>query len=390
LDLGRDHDTTLDGEDDVVESPEAAGPLPSPGVAVFGGRQDEDNGEEGGLMPKKMRAARVRDAKGPFEIVEREIPEPDAGQVRIKVQASGICHSDSLTKEGIWPGIQYPRVPGHEVAGIIDAVGRSVAVWKVGDRVGVGWHGGHCGYCESCRRGDFVTCRVTPQIPGITYDGGHADYMIAPAVALARIPDGLSAADAGPLMCAGITTYNSLRNAGARPGDLVGVLGIGGLGHLGVQFAAKMGFRTVAIARGKDKEALARKLGAQHYIDSQTQDPAQELTRLGGAHVVLATVTSSKAMTAALGGLGINGKFIVLGASPEPLEVSPLMLISGRRSIAGWPSGTAADSQDTLEFSALAGVRSMNEVFPLERAAEAYDRMMSGKARFRVVLTTGN
>jgi D-arabinose 1-dehydrogenase-like Zn-dependent alcohol dehydrogenase len=341
-------------------------------------------------MPKKMRAARVRDAKGPFEIVEREIPEPDAGQVRIKVQASGICHSDSLTKEGIWPGIQYPRVPGHEVAGIIDAVGRSVAVWKVGDRVGVGWHGGHCGYCESCRRGDFVTCRVTPQIPGITYDGGHADYMIAPAVALARIPDGLSAADAGPLMCAGITTYNSLRNAGARPGDLVGVLGIGGLGHLGVQFAAKMGFRTVAIARGKDKEALARKLGAQHYIDSQTQDPAQELTRLGGAHVVLATVTSSKAMTAALGGLGINGKFIVLGASPEPLEVSPLMLISGRRSIAGWPSGTAADSQDTLEFSALAGVRSMNEVFPLERAAEAYDRMMSGKARFRVVLTTGN
>jgi D-arabinose 1-dehydrogenase-like Zn-dependent alcohol dehydrogenase len=235
-----------------------------------------------------------------------------------------------------------------------------------------------------------VTCSVAAQIPGITYDGGHADYMIAPAVALARIPDGLSAADAGPLMCAGITTYNSLRNAGARPGDLVGVLGIGGLGHLGVQFAAKMGFRTVAIARGKDKEALARKLGAQHYIDSQTQDPAQELTRLGGAHVVLATVTSSKAMTAALGGLGINGKFIVLGASPEPLEVSPLMLISGRRSIAGWPSGTAADSQDTLEFSALAGVRSMNEVFPLERAAEAYDRMMSGKARFRVVLTTGN
>jgi D-arabinose 1-dehydrogenase-like Zn-dependent alcohol dehydrogenase len=337
-----------------------------------------------------MRAAQVRDAKGPFELVEREVPEPDPGHVRIKVQASGICHSDSLTKEGLWPGIRYPRVPGHEVAGVIDAIGRSVAVWKVGDRVGVGWHGGHCGYCESCRRGDFVTCRVAPQIPGISYDGGHADYMIAPAVALARIPDGLTAADAGPLMCAGITTYNSLRNAGARPGDLVGVLGIGGLGHLGIQFAAKMGFRTVAIARGKDKEALARKLGAQHYIDSQTQDPAQELTRLGGARVVLATVTSGKAMTAVLGGLGIDGKLIVLGAAFEPLEVSPLQLISGRRSIVGWPSGTSADSQDTLDFSALTGVRSMNEVFPLGRAAEAYERMMSGKARFRVVLTTGN
>jgi alcohol dehydrogenase/propanol-preferring alcohol dehydrogenase len=340
-------------------------------------------------MPK-MRAAQVRDAKGPFELVERDIPEPDPGHVRIKVQASGICHSDSATKEGLWPGIRYPRVPGHEVAGVIDAVGRSVAVWKVGDRGGVGWHGGHCGYCESCRRGDFVTCRVAAQIPGITYDGGHADYMIAPAVALARIPDGLSAADAGPLMCAGITTYNSLRNAGARPGDLVGVLGIGGLGHLGIQFAAKMGFRTVAIARGKDKEALARKLGAQHYIDSQTLDPAQELTRLGGARVVLATVTSGKAMTAVLGGLGIDGKLIVLGAADEPLEVSPLLLITGRRSIVGWPSGTSADSQDTLDFSTLAGVRSMNEVFPLERAGEAYERMMSGKARFRVVLTTGN
>ncbi len=340
-------------------------------------------------MPR-MRAAQVREAKGPLELVEREVPEPDSGQVRIKVQASGICHSDSATKEGLWPGIRYPRVPGHEVAGVIDAIGQSVAVWKVGDRVGVGWHGGHCGYCESCRRGDFVTCRVAAQIPGITYDGGHADYMIAPAVALARIPDGLSAADAGPLMCAGITTYNSLRNAGARPGDLVGVLGIGGLGHLGIQFAAKMGFRTVAIARGKDKEALARKLGAQHYIDSQTQDPAQELTRLGGARVVLATVTSGKAMTAVLGGLGIDGKLIVLGAAHEPLEVSSLLLISGRRSIVGWPSGTSADSQDTLDFSTLTGVRSMNEVFPLERAAEAYDRMMSGKARFRVVLTTGH
>jgi D-arabinose 1-dehydrogenase-like Zn-dependent alcohol dehydrogenase len=340
------------------------------------------------MMPK-MRAAQVREPKGAFQIVEREIPTPGPAQVRIKVQASGICHSDSLTKEGIWPGIQYPRVPGHEVAGTIDAIGGGLVDWKVGDRVGVGWHGGHCGHCDSCRRGDFVTCRLG-QIPGITYDGGHADYMIAPAVALARIPEGLSPTDAGPLMCAGITTFNSLRNAGARPGDLVGVLGIGGLGHLGVQFAAKMGFRTVAIARGKDKEPLARKLGALHYIDTQTQDPAQELVRLGGAKVVLATVTNGKAMTAVLGGLGIDGKLIVLGAAAEPLEVSPLLLISGRRSVLGWPSGTSYDSQDTMTFSALTGVRPMNEVLPLERVAEAYDLMMSGKARFRVVLTTRN
>jgi D-arabinose 1-dehydrogenase-like Zn-dependent alcohol dehydrogenase len=254
----------------------------------------------------------------------------------------------------------------------------------------VGWHGGHCGYCESCRRGDFVTCRVSAQIPGISYDGGHADYVVAPAGALARIPEGISAADAGPLMCAGVTTFNSLRHAGAGPGDLVGILGIGGLGHLGIQFAAMMGFRTVAIARGKDKEALARKLGAHHYVDSESQKPAEELTRLGGARVVLATVTSGKAMTAVVGGLGIDGKLVVLGAAHEPLEVSPLALIGGRRSIAGWPSGTSADSEDTLAFCALTGVRSMNELFPLERAAEAYDRMMSGKARFRVVLTTGH
>lgn len=340
-------------------------------------------------MPK-MRVAQVRVAKGAFDIVEREIPEPGPGQVRIKVQASGVCHSDALTKEGIWPGIQYPRVPGHEVAGVLDAVGTLVAVWKVGDRVGVGWHGGHCGYCSSCRRGDFVTCRVNAQIPGISYDGGHADYMIAPAVALARIPDGLSAAEAGPLMCAGITTFNSLRHAGASPGDLVAVLGIGGLGHLGIQFAAKMGYRTVAIARGKDKEALARQLGAHHYVDSQSQDPAEELARLGGARVILATVTSGKAMTAVLKGLGVDGKLVVLGAAHEPLEVSPLLLIDGRRSITGWPSGTSADSQDTLAFSELTGVRSMNEEFPLERAGDAYDRMMSGQARFRVVLTTGS
>jgi alcohol dehydrogenase/propanol-preferring alcohol dehydrogenase len=338
-------------------------------------------------MPK-ARAAHVTSAKGPFQVVEREIASPGPAQVRIRVQASGICHSDSLTKEGLWPGIQYPRVPGHEVAGVVDAVGADVAVWKVGDRVGVGWHGGHCGHCDPCRRGSFVLCQQG-QIPGISYDGGHAEYMLAPAVALARIPDGLSAVEAAPLMCAGITTFNALRNSGARAGDLVAVLGVGGLGHLGVQFAARSGFRTVAVARGKDKEALARQLGAEHYVDSETQDPAQELTRLGGASVVLATVTSGKAMTAAMGGLAIDGKFVVLGAAHEPLEVSPFLLIGGRRSVAGWPSGSSIDSQDTMAFCARTGVRSMNELFPLERAAEAYDRMMSGRARFRVVLTTG-
>lgn len=343
----------------------------------------------GGTM-SRMRAVQVPRPNGPLELVEREIPEPGAGSVRIKVQACGICHSDSFTKEGLFPGIQYPRVPGHEVAGIIDAVGPAVVGWKTGQRVGVGWHGGHCGYCDSCRRGDFVTCRIAAQVPGISYDGGYADYMIAPAGALALIPEELSAVEAGPLMCAGITTYNSLRNSGARPSDLVAVLGLGGLGHLAVQFSAKMGFKTVAIARGKDKEALARKLGARHYIDSQEQDAAVELVKLGGARVILATVTSGKAMSAAVGGLAVSGKLIVLGAAAEPLELSAHSLISGRRSIVGWPSGTAIDSQDTMSFSVLAGVRSMNEVFPLERAAEAYELMMSGKARFRVVLTTGH
>ena len=337
----------------------------------------------------KMRAAQVRSGKGAYEIVERPIPEPGPGLVRVKVQASGICHSDSLTKEGLWPGIEYPRVPGHEVAGVVDALGAGVTSVRGGERVGLGWHGGHCGQCVSCRRGDFVTCQ-RGQIPGITFDGGHADYVIAPAVALARIPDGLTAAEAGPLMCAGITTFNSLRHAGARSGDLVAVLGIGGLGHLGVQFAARMGYETVAIARGRDKEALARKLGAHHYVDSTSQDPGQALSALGGARVVLATVTNAKAMTAALSGLAIDGTFVVLGASHEAIEVPPLLLISGRRSVRGWPSGTAADSEDTLSFSARNGVRPMNEVFPLERAAEAYDRMMSGQARFRVVLTTGH
>jgi D-arabinose 1-dehydrogenase-like Zn-dependent alcohol dehydrogenase len=336
-----------------------------------------------------MRVVQVTGAKGAFELVEREIPEPGPASVRVRVEACGICHSDFVTKEGIWPGIQFPRAPGHEVVGIVDAVGPGVVGWKTGQRVGVGWHGGHCGYCNSCRRGDFVTCQIAPQTPGISYDGGYADYMIAPATALARIPDGLPAVEAAPLMCAGVTTFNALRNSGARPGDLVAVLGVGGLGHLGVQFAVKMGFQTVAVARGADKEALARKLGAQHYIDSQAEDAAAALTKMGGARVILATVTSGAAMSAVLAGLGVDGRLVIVGAPAEPLQVPALGLIFARRSIVGWPSGTSIDSENTLDFSVLSGVRPMTEVFPLERAVEAYERMMSGKARFRVVLTTG-
>ncbi|MEK6405759.1 MAG: alcohol dehydrogenase [Acidobacteriota bacterium] len=336
----------------------------------------------------KMRVVQVSQPNGPFELVEREIPEPAAGWVRIKVEACGICHSDSLTKEGILPGIQYPRVPGHEVAGIVDEVGAGVVGCIVGQRVGVGWHGGYCGHCEPCRRGDFFACQWG-QMTGITYDGGYADYMVAHSSALALLPEELSAVEAGPLVCAGVTTFNSLRNSGARPNDVVAVLGLGGLGHLGVQFAAKMGFRTIAIARGSDKEPLARQLGAHHYIDSQAQDVTAELVKMGGAKVILATVTNAEAMSAALGGLGINGKLLVLGAPHEPLEVPAGPLLGGRRSVAGWYSGTSIDSQDTLSFSTLTGVRAMTEVYPLERAAEAYERMMSGKARFRVVLTTG-
>ena len=337
----------------------------------------------------RMRAVQVRSANGPFELVEREIPVPAAGQVRIKVQACGVCHSDAFTKLGAFPGIQYPRVPGHEVVGTVDMVGEDVPEWQPGRRVGVGWHGGHCGHCHSCRRGDFITC-AERQIPGITYDGGYAEYMLAPFEALASIPDELGAADAAPLLCAGITTYNALRNSGARPGDIVAVLGIGGLGHLGVQFAAKMGCHTVAIARGADKGPLARKLGAHRYLDSVSQDVAGELAKLGGARVILSTVTNSKAMSAVLGGLGVDGKLIVVGASPDPIEVSPLLLIGERRSIQGWPSGTSSDSEETMAFSALSGIRPMIETMPLERAAEAYERMMSGAARFRMVLTTGH
>ncbi len=336
-------------------------------------------------MSNKMRVMQVTSPNAPFELVERPIPEPTAGTVRIRVEACGICHSDSFTKEGSFPGIQYPRVPGHEVAGVIDKLGDGVLGWQPGQRVGIGWHGGHCRVCDSCRRGDFITCR-NAQIPGISYDGGYADYMLAPVEALARVPDELSAVEVGPLMCAGITTYNALRNSHARPGDVVAVIGIGGLGHLAIQFAAKMGFKVIAIARGKDKESLAKELGAHQYIDSQTQDPKKELMKSGGAQVALSTVTNTKAISSVIEGLAVNGTLIILGIGKEPIEVSSLALIGARRSIMGWPSGTAMDSQDTLSFSAQTGVRSMNEVFPLEKAAEAYDRMMSGKARFRVVL----
>jgi D-arabinose 1-dehydrogenase-like Zn-dependent alcohol dehydrogenase len=334
----------------------------------------------------RMQAVQVGKANGEFELVERDIPQPGSRQVRVKVQACGICHSDSFTKMGAFPGIQFPRVPGHEVVGVLDAVGADVPEWKVGARVGVGWHGGHCGHCHSCRRGDFITCS-TGQIPGISYDGGYAQYMIAPFEALAAIPEELSAEQAAPLLCAGITTYNALRHSGAHAGDLVGILGIGGLGHLGVQFAAKLGFHTVAIARGTDKEPLARKLGAKDYIDSTQQNVAEAMTKLGGARVILATVTDAKSMSDAVGALGIDGKLMVIGASMQPIEVPPLALIGARRSIAGWPSGTSADSEDTLDFSVMTGIRPMIETFPLAKAAEAYERMMSGKARFRVVLT---
>ncbi len=335
-----------------------------------------------------MRAVQVSRPGGPFELVERPIPQPEAGWVRIKVQACGICHSDSLVKEGHWPGLQYPRVPGHEVIGLVDALGAGVTQWKTGQRVGVGWHGGHCGQCDNCRRGHFFGCTVALKITGVSFDGGYADYMVAPAIAVAAVPDDLPAVDGAPLMCAGITTYNALRNSAARPGDVVGVLGLGGLGHLGVQYAAKMGFKTIAIARGQDKEPLAKKLGAHHYIDTQAQEPAAELQKLGGASVILATVTAGDAMSAVQAGLGMNGTLVVIGAAPS-LTVSPIVLITGARAIKGWYSGTAIDSEDTLKFSVLTGVRSMNEVLPLEKAAEGYERMLSGKARFRVVLTTG-
>jgi D-arabinose 1-dehydrogenase-like Zn-dependent alcohol dehydrogenase len=341
-------------------------------------------------MPKVTgRAMQVPSAGGAFQLVQREFPDPGPGQVRVRVQACGVCHSDSLTKEGLWPGLQYPRVPGHEVAGVVDAVGPDVPLFKPGQRVGLGWHGGHCNFCPPCRRGDFILCE-NGLVSGINFDGGYADYVIAPANALAFIPDDLNDVDAAPLLCAGITTFNSLRNSGARPGDTVAILGIGGLGHLAVQYAAKSGYRTVAIARGQDKGPLAKQLGAHVYIDSTTQDPAAELKKLGGANVILSTLTSAKALEWAMDGLALAGKLIVVGAPDGPVVVSPFPLLLGRRTVMGWPSGTGMDSEDTLKFSALTGVTPMVETYPLEQAEQAYERMMSGKARFRVVLTTGS
>jgi D-arabinose 1-dehydrogenase-like Zn-dependent alcohol dehydrogenase len=333
-----------------------------------------------------MKVAEVPKPGADFRIVEREIPEPGAGHVRIKVQACGVCHSDVLTKEGAWPGIQYPRVPGHEIAGVIDEVGAGVSEWKKGQRVGVGWHGGQDNTCVSCRRGDFRNCNNL-KIPGISYDGGYGQYMVAPVEALAAIPESLSDVDAAPLLCAGITTYNALRHSGALPGDLVAVQGIGGLGHLGVQFANKFGYKVAAIGRGPENAALAKKLGASVYIDSKATKAAEELQKLGGAQVILATAPNSKAMSELIDGLGPNGKLIVVGATFDPIEVTPLQLIGGSRTIQGWAAGTAADSEDTLRFAELSGVRPMIETYPLEKAAEAYARMMSGDAEFRVVLT---
>jgi D-arabinose 1-dehydrogenase-like Zn-dependent alcohol dehydrogenase len=335
-----------------------------------------------------MKAVQVAKAGGGLELVERNIPEPGRGQVRIKVEACGICHSDLLVKEGYWPGIQYPRVPGHEIAGRIDAIGADVTNWKPGQRVGVGWHGGHCFTCDSCRRGHFVLCQFE-KITGINHDGGYAEYMVTPAEAVAAMPDDLPAAEAAPLLCAGITVFNALRNSGARAGDLVAVQGIGGLGHLGIQYACQMGFRTVAIGRGSDKETLARKLGASVYVDTAAGNPAEALQKLGGARVILATAPDSKSMSALVDGLAPDSKLLVVGAGTEALTVTPLQLIGGRKSIQGWPSGSAIDSEDTLRFSSQTGVRPMIERYPLEKATEAYEQMISGRARFRVVLTMG-
>jgi len=333
-----------------------------------------------------MKAAQIPKAGADFQIVEREIPKPDAGQVLIKVQACGVCHSDVLTKEGAWPGIQYPRVPGHEVAGVIDELGAGVSGWKKGQRVGVGWHGGQDNTCRSCRRGDFRNCRNL-KIPGISYDGGYQQYMVAPVEALAAIPESLSDVEAAPLLCAGITTYNALRHSGALPGDLVAVQGIGGLGHLAIQFANKFGHNVAAIGRGSENAVLAKQLGASAYIDSKSTKAAEALQKLGGAQVILATAPSSKAMSELIDGLAPNGKLMVIGATFDPIEVTPIQLISGSRTIQGWAAGTPADSEDTLHFAELSGVRPMIETYPLDKAAEAYTRMMSGNAQFRVVLT---
>jgi D-arabinose 1-dehydrogenase-like Zn-dependent alcohol dehydrogenase len=337
-------------------------------------------------MSTKMKAAQISKAGGDWELVERDIPEPGSAQVRVKIEACGICHSDAVVKEGIWPGLQYPRIPGHEIAGRVDAVGSDVTAWQTDQRVGVGWHGGHCFVCEQCRRGDFAMC-VNRKVTGIDFDGGYAEYMIAPAAVLAAIPDEVPAEEAGPFMCAGVTVFNALRNSGARAGDVVAVHGIGGLGHLGLQYARRMGFNTVAINRGRDKEELARKLGAHSYIDATAQDVVAELQKLGGASVILATAPNAQAISGLVDGLAPSGKLLVPAAPAEPLTINTFSLIMKRSSVAGWYSGTAMDSQDTLEFSALSGVHPMIEKYPLDKVAEAYEQMHSGKVRFRVVLT---
>lgn len=335
-------------------------------------------------MPK-TRAMQVQKAGGDFVAVEIDVPEPGPGEVRITVEACGICHSDQFVKDGLWPELELPRVPGHEVIGRIESVGDGVEGWSSGDRVGVGWHGGHCFRCEPCRRGDFVNC-VNQKVAGISYDGGYAERMVAPVEALARIPEELDSKQAAPLLCAGVTTFNALRNSGAHPGDLVAVQGIGGLGHLGLQYASAMGFRTVAVSRGKEKEELARKLGADHFIDAAATDPAEALQELGGAKVILATAPSADAISAVVDGLGVGGTLLLVGATTEPIEVASLQLIAGRKKLLGWPSGTARDSQDTLEMSSARKILPMIETYPLEEANEAYRRMIENEARFRVVL----
>ena len=336
------------------------------------------------VMPT-MRVAQVTTAHGPIEIVERPIPNPGPGKVRVKVEACGLCHSDSITKESLFPGMVYPRIPGHEIVGVIDALGEGVANWRVGQRVGVGWAGGHCTVCQPCRRGKFALCDRL-EIPGIVYDGGYAEYFVTSAQGIAAMPDGLDFAEAAPLLCAGITTFNALRHSDALPGDLVAVQGLGGLGHLGIQYANKMGFETVAIGRGSDKAGFAEKLGAHHYIDTNAGDPSAALQKLGGAKTILATAPDSKSMSALVGGLAVDGTLLVIGVGPDNIEVSPVPLVMGRRTVKGWPSGTATDSEDAMRLAALSGIRPMIETFPLAEAAAAYDRMTSGKARFRVVL----
>jgi len=335
-----------------------------------------------------MQAARVPAAGADFELVDLPVPEPGPNEVRVNVEACGICHSDAFVKEAAFPGLELPRVPGHEVAGVVDQVGTDVTSWTKGQRVGVGWHGGHCFTCDACRAGDFINC-ANAKVTGISFDGGYAEYMCAPQEAVAALPDDLDFAEAAPLLCAGITTYNALRNAGATPGDLVAVQGIGGLGHLGVQYAATFGFEVAALSRGTDKHELATNLGADHYIDTTADDPAEALQALGGAKVILATAPNSKAISQLAGGLGRDGTLMIVAASGEPVEVSPMTLIMGRRSVQGWPSGTADDSEDTLDFSALTGIAPMIETFPLSEANAAYDRMINNEARFRVVLEPG-